>query len=80
MSSDRSRPTDDKAAEAARRDLERVRREGDTVLGSSLQAGAPQQTEADDPIEKLGKRIGRSLAYVALPIALFLFGRSAGWW
>lgn len=70
----------DKTSEAARRDLERVAREGDSVLGSSMQAGAPRPSEDEDPIEKLGKRIGRTLAYVALPLAIYLFGRSASWW
>jgi hypothetical protein len=70
----------DKAAEAARRDLERLGREGDSVLGSSMQVGAPRPSEDEDPIEKLGKRIGRTLAYVVLPIAIYVFGRSASWW
>jgi hypothetical protein len=68
--------------EEARRDLERLKREGET-LGTSAMAGAQPDRQAgdeDDGIERLGRRIGRGLAFAALPFILWWFGRSAGWW
>jgi hypothetical protein len=67
--------------EEARRDLERLAREGET-LGSSAMATATPETkpEDDDAVERLGRRIGRGLAFAAIPFVLWYFGRQAGWW
>lgn len=70
----------DPNAEAARRDLERLRREGETLGGTAMDAATPRPDSEDDAIERLGKKIGRGLAFVALPFALLYFGRTAGWW
>jgi hypothetical protein len=70
----------DPQAEAARRDLERLRREGETLGGTAMEAATPRPETEDDAIERLGKKIGRGLAFVALPFAVFYFGRTAGWW
>jgi hypothetical protein len=70
----------DPAAEAARRDLARLSREGETLGGTAMDAATPRPNGEDDAIEKLGKRIGRGLAVVILPFAVLYFGRTAGWW
>jgi hypothetical protein len=66
--------------EQAKRDLDRLKREGETLGGTAMDAATPRPETEDDAIERLGKRIGRGLAFVALPFALFYFGRTAGWW
>jgi hypothetical protein len=70
----------DPAAEKARRDLERLKREGETLGGTAMDAATPRTDADDDAIERLGKKIGRALAFVALPLAVIYFGRTAGWW
>ena len=72
----------DPVAEAARRDLERVAREGETLGGTAMDAASRNlgKPEEEDAIEKLGKRIGRGLAFVILPFVIWYFGRTAGWW
>ena len=71
----------DPRSEEARRDLERLSREGETLGGTAVDAASRGLArDEDDAIEKLGKRIGRGLAFVLLPLALWWFGRSAGWW
>jgi hypothetical protein len=70
----------DPKAEAARRDLDRLKREGETLGGTAMDAATPRPDTEDDAIERLGKRIGRGLAFVALPFAVIYFGRTAGWW
>ncbi len=72
----------DPVTEAAKRDLDRVAREGETLGGTAMDAASRhlEKPEEDDAIEKLGKRIGRGLAFVVLPFVLWSFGRSAGWW
>jgi hypothetical protein len=70
----------DHASDAAKRDLERLKREGETLGGTAMDAATPRPEAEDDAVEKLGKRIGRGLAFVALPFAIWWFGRSAGWW
>jgi hypothetical protein len=64
----------------AKRDLARLAREGETLGGTAMDAATPRPEAEDDAVEKLGKKIGRGLAFVALPFALWWFGRSAGWW
>lgn len=73
---------DDKTTKAALRDLERVRSEGETLGGTAMEQATRGLSGAheDDDIERLGRRIGRGLAFVALPFALYFFGRTAGWW
>ena len=72
----------DPVTEAAKRDLDRVAREGETLGGTAMDAASRHlgKPEDEDAIEKLGKRIGRGLAFVVLPFALWYFGRTAGWW
>jgi hypothetical protein len=64
----------------AKRDLARIAREGETLGGTAMDAATPRREGEDDAIERLGKRIGRGLAFVALPFAVIYFGRTAGWW
>ncbi len=71
----------DLQSEQAKRDLERLSREGETLGGTAMDtASRGLARDEDDSIEKLGRRIGRGLAFVILPLALWWFGRSAGWW
>jgi hypothetical protein len=35
---------------------------------------------SDDPIEIWGKRIGRGIAFAAVPFLLYFIGRDLGWW
>jgi hypothetical protein len=70
----------DPKAEAAKRDLARLKREGETLGGTAMDAATPRPETEDDAIERLGKKIGRGLAFVALPFAVIYFGRTAGWW
>lgn len=66
----------------ALRDLERVARESETIGTSSLARTADRmanhfkadENAEDDPIEILGKRIGRGLGLVAfIGLAIYLF-------
>lgn len=70
------------ATEAARRDLERLRREGETLGGTAMDRASKDLGTRDDEdnIDRLGRKIGRGLAFAVLPFALWYFGRSAGWW
>ncbi|MGL4439324.1 MAG: hypothetical protein ACRCUE_08640 [Bosea sp. (in: a-proteobacteria)] len=71
----------DPQADKAHRDLARLSREGETLGGTAMNAAAPpSDASQDDDIERLGKRIGRWLAVLSLPFALYIFGISAGWW
>jgi hypothetical protein len=70
----------DRVTDEAKRDLARLKREGETLGGTAMDAATPRPDGEDDGIEKLGKRIGRGLAFVVLPFAVIYFGRTAGWW
>jgi hypothetical protein len=70
----------DPVADAARRDLDRLHREGETLGGTAMDAATPRPEGEDDAIERLGRKIGRGLAFAALPLVVWWFGRSAGWW
>jgi len=71
----------DRVSEQAKRDLARVAREGETLGGTATDAASRQLAPVDeDGIDRLGRRIGRILAFVALPLGLWWFGASAGWW
>jgi hypothetical protein len=52
--------------EAARRELEKLRREGDALGGIFTRWFAPRAADANDPIDVWGTRIGRSLSMAAL--------------
>jgi hypothetical protein len=68
-------------SEQAKRDLARLAREGETLGGTAMDSASRGLGPADeDRIDRLGRRIGRGLALLALPFALWWFGRSAGWW
>jgi hypothetical protein len=45
-----------------------------------MDAATPRPESDDDAIERLGKKIGRGLAFAALPLVVYWFGRTAGWW
>lgn len=34
----------------------------------------------EDHIERAGRRTGRALGYIAIPVLLGLLGRQLGWW
>jgi hypothetical protein len=77
----------DRISEAAKRDLDRLRHEGETLGGTAMNQATKQaesqhqgHSDPEDSIERLGKNIGRILAFVALPVAFWYFGKSAGWW
>lgn len=57
---------DDAQQQAARRELEKLRQEGDALGGIFTRWFAPRATDANDPIEVWGTRIGRSLSVAAL--------------
>lgn len=64
MSEDRNRE------EQARRDLERMEREREKLLHGP----APSPGDADDPIERLGRRIARILGpVIAAALIVYLF-------
>jgi len=52
----------------ARRELEKLRREGDALGGIFTRWFMPRTVDSDDPIELWGTRIGRSLSLAALTI------------
>ncbi|MGL5116524.1 MAG: hypothetical protein ACRC7C_14490, partial [Beijerinckiaceae bacterium] len=63
----------ERASDKARRDLARLSREGETLGGTAMNAAAPRpDASQDDDIERLGKRIGRWLAILSLPFALYV--------
>ena len=70
------------ASDAAKRDLERLKREGETLGGTAMDRASKGLANRDDEddIDRLGRKIGRGLAFAVLPLALWWFGRSAGWW
>jgi hypothetical protein len=72
----------DRTTEQAKRDLERLSREGETLGGTAMDTASRglSQPEDDDSVERLGRKIGRWLAFAVLPFALWYFGRTAGWW
>lgn len=73
--------TGDRASAAARRDLDRIAREGETLGGTAMDTASRGLADADeDGIDRLGRRIGRALAILILPLALWWFGQTAGWW
>lgn len=63
--------------QAALADLARLRREGDllgVLFGRSREHFAAADTQGDDPIEKWGRRIGRTLSAIAfLALAVYLY-------
>lgn len=63
--------------EEARRALERVERESETVFGSLLQRSADffsAKDESTDPAEIWGKRVGRALAVIgAIGCLIYLY-------
>jgi hypothetical protein len=72
----------DPVADAAKRDLERLSREGESLGGTAMDQASKKLTSDNDEdhIDRLGKKIGRGIAYAVLPLALWYFGRTAGWW
>ena len=81
-------------AQQSRETLERVRRDTETVGSSSLArvgqraadhfAGRDAEGQAEgggtDPIEVLGRRIGRALSAVLALGLVWLLGHQLGWW
>jgi hypothetical protein len=74
-------PTDT-ISEAAKRDLERLSREGETLGGTAMGQASKGLTSPndEDAIDRLGKTIGRGIAFAALPLLIWYFGSTAGWW
>ncbi|WP_075998208.1 hypothetical protein [Salaquimonas pukyongi] len=74
--------TDNARAEESKRILERIERESETVAASSMArtsdllrkglSGKDGNSEDADPVEVLGKRIGRTLGWIAM-IALVVY-------
>jgi hypothetical protein len=64
----------------ARRDLDRIAREGEALGGTAMDAATPRPAGDGDSIERLGKNIGRGMAYACVLPVIWWFGRSAGWW
>jgi len=59
--------------QAAHRELEKLRHEGDALGGIFVRWLTPRATDMGDPIELWGTRIGRGLSLVALlAICLYL--------
>jgi hypothetical protein len=63
--------------QAAHADLARLRREGDALaglFGRSRDHFAAADAPVDDPVEKWGRRIGRTLSAIAfLAMAVYLY-------
>lgn len=57
---------------SARRELEKLRHDGDALGGIFTRWFTPRAVEAGDPVEVWGTRIGRGLSVVAL-IAVCLY-------
>ena len=77
-------PNDD-AQNEAKRILDRVSRESETVATSSMarttelfkkQIDGPSDDQSEDKIEILGRRIGRSLGLIALVILVFYLAKT----
>jgi hypothetical protein len=72
----------DKTSEQAKRDLARLSREGESLGGTAMDTASRDLTRGDDEdnIDRLGKKIGRGLAFAILPLLVWYFGSTAGWW
>jgi hypothetical protein len=72
----------DRTSEEAKRDLARLSREGETLGGTAMDNASRDLTRGDDEddIDRLGKKIGRGLAFAILPLLVWYFGSTAGWW
>jgi hypothetical protein len=72
----------DPVAEIAKRDLDRLSREGESLGGTAMDQAGKNLAHGNDEdnIERLGKKIGRGLAFAILPLALWYFGKTSGWW
>ena len=64
----------DERQNAAKRDLDRLRHEGDALGGFFMRWFQPSHIDTTDPIEVRGARIGRGLSVVALAaFCIYLF-------
>ncbi len=72
----------DRVSEDAKRDLERLSREGETLGGTAMDTASRglNKPDEEDSIDRLGRKIGRGLAFAVLPFVVIYFGYSAGWW
>ena len=72
----------DPIAETAKRDLARLSRQGETLGGTAMHQASSglAKPDGEDAIDRLGKRIGRGLAIASVPLLLWYFGSTAGWW
>jgi hypothetical protein len=79
-----SNPKDspDRVSEEAKRDLERLKREGETLGGTAMDTASRGLSNADDEdgIDRLGRKLGRGFAFAILPLLVWYFGSTAGWW
>ncbi|MGL4636503.1 MAG: hypothetical protein ACRCWF_11020 [Beijerinckiaceae bacterium] len=72
----------DRTSEEARRDLARLAREGESLGGTAMDNASRDLARGDDEdhIDRLGKKIGRGIAFAILPFLVWYFGSTAGWW
>ena len=81
MSNDPRETAREAEAKAA---LERVKRDSETVLGSSMNRAAQHFSGADAPegdkIELWGRRIGRSLSLLGVIVLAFWLGHQLKMW
>jgi hypothetical protein len=72
----------DRVSAEAKRDLERLKREGETLGGTAMDTASRGLSNADDEdsIDRLGRKLGRGLAFAILPLLIWYFGSTAGWW
>jgi hypothetical protein len=79
---------DQKSKHESDKILRGVTRDSETAGSSSLARIANQLNDhfdgadapENDPIEKWGRRIGRTLSLVAVVFLSWLLGRQLGWW
>ncbi len=73
---------DERTSESAKRDLARLAREGESLGGTAMDTASRDLTRGDDEdhIDRLGKKIGRGIAFAILPLLIWYFGSTAGWW
>ncbi len=73
---------DERTSESAKRDLARLAREGESLGGTAMDTASQDLTRGDDEdhIDRLGKKIGRGIAFAILPLLIWYFGSTAGWW
>jgi hypothetical protein len=84
MSAPKMSASDEERARESRAVLDRVNREQESVLSSSMARAADhfggKDADPDDKIEVWGRRIGRSLSLVGVIVLAFLLGQQLKFW